>query len=95
MKIRLLRGQVVVRERYDVASKVLWTPDPNDRHTKTHTGEVLAMGPPIRGIDPGFVVGDVVQFHFEHNREAWTRPWPLDGEMAIWVPQSCVDAVWE
>jgi co-chaperonin GroES (HSP10) len=99
MKVRLMRGQVVVRE---VAPQpgALWTPDPAPRAVRTHTGKVVAVGPPAltrRGVPvrTGISIGDTVQFHFEHHQEAHTRVWPEDGEMAIWIPAHCVDGVWE
>jgi hypothetical protein len=65
----------------------------------THTGRVLALGPPARTkagaeVAHGFTVGDLVQYHFVHNQAAATMPW-VDGEPATWVPQECVDGVWE
>lgn len=100
MKVRLLPGQVVVRELHPDASGVLWTPKPGPRETKTHTGRVLALGPPARlnGTGPevphGFQVGDVVQYHLTHLEKLATNPWPPDGEPATWVPQQNVDFVW-
>jgi diadenosine tetraphosphatase ApaH/serine/threonine PP2A family protein phosphatase len=71
----------------------------NPRVQGTHRGVVLGIGAPaqVNGHDVphGFTVGDEVQFHFEHHEGAMTRLWPDDGEMAIWLPQSSVDAVWE
>jgi hypothetical protein len=71
----------------------------NPRETKTHTGVVLGMGAPslTKGgaeVPQGFVVGDVVQYHFEHHQAAATRVW-TDGKLAHVVPQWCVDAVWD
>lgn len=104
--IRPMRGQVVVREIAEKAAG-LWTPDANPRHAQTHRGEVLALGPPAttprsfdgdawvggREIAHGFRVGDVVQYHFTHNHDAFTMPW-TDGGEATWLPQQNVDGVW-
>lgn len=101
MKVRLLPGQVVIREIQPEASAVLWTPELGARDVKTHTGRVLAMGPPARvngtgaEVPHGFAVGDLVQFHFVHLEKGARNPWPPDGEMAVWVPQEAVDGVWE
>jgi hypothetical protein len=98
-----MRGQVVLREIKPEVSSTLWTPEPGQRQVTTHTGRVLAMGPPARlhlksadapEVPHGFEVGAVVQFHFVHNMEAHTRMW-VDGDPAVWIPQSCIDAVWE
>lgn len=107
--IRLLRGQVVIREHlyagYDQYPSII-IPDVSTRHDKDaiarertwHRGEVLAAGPPaLHGpheVPQEFKVGDLVIFHFEHLEKSWTRPWS-DGKDATWVPQSCVDAVLE
>jgi hypothetical protein len=105
VRIRLFRGQCVVREIVDGQSSTLWTPDvrTKDRDVKTHRGVVLGLGPPAF-LDAGAAsspvvpwdcsVGDVVQYHYVHNHEAHTRPW-TDGELATWVPQMCVDGVIE
>lgn len=97
MKIRPMRGQVVVREERS-ATTTIWTPDPNKRNVKTHIGRVLALGPPARtskGVEVpyGFEVGDVVQFHFEHNESLCTNTWE-DGKPAVWIPQQDIDGVW-
>jgi hypothetical protein len=101
-----MRGQVVVRETGKASSSIIWTPDGRQRDVKTHRGVVLAVGPaPVenrRGV-PGYGVeqptglrpGDVVQYHWEHNEDAFTMPWPLDGLPASWLPQRCVDMVVE
>jgi hypothetical protein len=103
MNVRLMRGQVCVREVEQTGSSSLWTPEPGAREQKTHTGRVLTMGPPARlhlksasapEVPYGFEVGALVQFHYEHHQEAHTRTW-VDGEPATWVPQSCIDGVWE
>ncbi len=93
-----MRGQVVIQEISPQASAVLWTPAPGLRDVETHTGRVLAMGPPARTptgaeVEHGFVVGDLVQYHFTHLEEAATNTW--NGEKAVWVPQQNVDGVWE
>ena len=94
--IRLMRGQVAVRETPPEPSSILWTPTPNPREVTTHRGVVLALGAPSlingREVAWGFDVGGVVQFHFEHNEKAHTLPW-IDGGDAVWLPQRCVDAV--
>ncbi len=97
MTIRLMRGQVVIREHADRPSETIWTPERRQREITTHRGTVLAMGPPALIFDRyevpyDFDVGDVVQYHFAHHREAWTHPW-TDGKPATWVPQASVDAV--
>jgi hypothetical protein len=98
--IRLMRGQVVIREIKPTS--LLWLPDERPREVKTHRGVVLGMGPPARLVDRSgapevpwdFAAGDVVQFHISINQEAHTRPW-VDGEPAMWLPQNAVDGVWE
>ena len=47
MHVRLMRGQVVVRELPQEHSKVLWTPEDGPRKVRTHKGRVLEMGPPM------------------------------------------------
>jgi co-chaperonin GroES (HSP10) len=99
VKIRLLPGQVVVREEASPASEKLWTPSPNPRKVTTHTGRILALGPPAlhhgHPVPHEYQVGDLVQFHFNHLEELLTNDWPLDGKPAIWLPQKDIDAVWE
>ena len=104
--IRPMRGQVVVRELHE--AHFLWTPDPNPRQVKTHRGQVIAMGAPaltpksfdgerwVGGVEipHGFREGDIVQFHWSHNAEAFTMAWQ-DGEPASWLPQANIDAVLE
>ena len=104
--IRLMRGQVVVRELEEKSP--IWRPDPSPRQVKTHRGEVLALGKPAQvqhydtetqrstfhEIPHGFKVGDVVQFHFEHHQEGWTVMWE-DGKKATYLAQHNVDAVIE
>ncbi len=110
MKIRLLRGMVVIREhlKADVEKySHIIIPDvwsTNDRHAvaksrKWHRGTVLAKGAPAltKGgaeVAHGFDVGDTVLFHWVNHEEGFTRPWE-DGELACWVPQVAVDAVVE
>jgi hypothetical protein len=105
--IRLMRGQVVVRELFE--RYAVWMPDDGPRKMKTHRGVVLAMGEPARNprvfdgekwvggveVEYGFEVGAIVQYHFTHHQEAWTMPWPLDGKPATWLPQINIDAVIE
>lgn len=95
---RPARGQAVIREIKQKYS--IFTPDSNPRSVKTHKGEVVALGPPalIYGrieVPWGFDVGAVVQYHFIHNEAAHTRVWPPTGVTATWVPQSCIDFVWD
>jgi len=104
MNIRPMRGQVVVREVEVSPSGALWTPTPGARQVKTHTGRVLALGPPARltehpgspEVPHGFVVGDLVQYHFGAvgTQEARTRAWS-DGKPATWLTQAEIDGVWE
>jgi hypothetical protein len=100
MKIRLMRGQCVVRE-IDRGSDTIWTPEEkNQRSVRTHSGRVLGLGAPAltkRGAEVpwGFDVGALVQFHYVHHREAHTRDWPEDGKLAVWIPQVALDAVWD
>jgi hypothetical protein len=96
-RVRLMRGQVVVRELDAPASARLWTPAPGARQTTTHRGIVLGIGPhPAPGASHGFEVGDVVQYHFGAvgTAKARTRSW-TDGEPATWLTWEEVDAVWE
>jgi co-chaperonin GroES (HSP10) len=98
--IRLMRGQVAVREIYERGSNTLWTPTPTDgRNMKTHRGIVLGVGAPALmygkvEVPLDFQVGDIIQYHFNHHKEAATIPWS-DGEPATWIPQESVDAVIE
>lgn len=103
-RVRLMRGQVVVRELNAKPSSALWTPEQGPRQVKTHCGIVLGLGPPARltesptspEVPHGFEVGDVVQFHFGAmgTQVARTRVW-TDGKPATWLTQAEVDAVWE
>lgn len=110
MKIRLLRGQVVVREDLKAGTeqyKHIVVPDVSSKHDRDavargrswHKGVVLAMGAAAmtkKGVEvpPDFKIGDTVLFHWDHHERSWTRPW-ADGEPAAWMPQHCVDAVVE
>ena len=104
MKIRLMRGQVVVREETPPASAMLWTPEQGPRQTRTHRGVVLGLGPPSRltehpdspEVAHGFEVGDLVQYHFGTmgTQDARTRAW-VDGKPATWLTQAEIDGVWE
>ena len=110
MNIRLLRGQVVIREDRKADTRhytQLIVPDVSTAHDKDaiararkwHRGKVLAVGSPVltrkgHEVPHGFGVGDDVLFHWEHYEAGFTRPW-VDGELACWVPQMCVDAVVE
>lgn len=96
--MRLLRGRVVVRELHEKHGP-LWTPRPGGRDIKTHRGVVLGLGPPAltkRGheVPHGFVVGDVVGFHFLHNESMATNLW-TDGKEALWMAQNEIDWVLE
>ncbi len=95
--IRLMRGQVVIRETKTPPSEVVWTPEEKARSVKIHRGRVLAMGPPAEmpsgaPVPHGFDVGDVVLYTWTHNEKAFTMPW-VDGENASWIPQVNVQAV--
>ena len=108
MNVRPLRGQVVVREVNpndplgDAEAKGrLWTPDivHGDRGRRIHLGEVIALGAPALVGDTevtfGFDVGARVYYSFNHLEKLTTRPWPIDGKDATWVPQQSVHAVYE
>jgi co-chaperonin GroES (HSP10) len=106
----VLRGRVVIREdlnadhrhvQHIIVPSASTRDNPNAvAEARTwHRGRVLALGPPMltkRGAEVayGFSVGDEVFFHFEHYERNATQRWE-DGEMAVWVPQSCVDGVVE
>jgi co-chaperonin GroES (HSP10) len=110
MRVRLLRGQVVIRENLRGAAdhlKHIIVPDVFTTHNPDavqeartwHRGRVLAMGAPMltptgAEVPHGFEVGDEVIFHWAHHEKSWTREW-VDGEPAAWVPQWAVDAVVE
>ncbi len=96
--IRPMRGQVVIREIPPQPSAQLWTPDPNPRQVTTHTGRVLALGPPARTaggaeVPYGFGVGDLVLYRFTFLEKLSTNTW--EDQPAHWVPQVDVTAVWE
>lgn len=100
MKIRLLPGQVVVRELLDRGTIIV--PVTSEKlirsEARSHRGVVLAMGSPAKtpsGIEipKGFSVGDIVYFHWIHNESKFTRPWPPDALDACWIPQEAIDAV--
>ena len=96
--IRPMRGQVVIEEIPQAPSARLWTPDPSARQVTTHTGRVLAFGPPARTpggaeVPHGFGVGDLVQYHYEFLEKLATNEW--GGVKAVWIPQQDVDGVWE
>jgi hypothetical protein len=97
MRIRFLRGQIVVRECTHDQRGPLWLPRPDEYKVKIHRGIVLGMGPSrLRGdleIPHGFEVGDEVLYIFTHLKDGWTLPWPLDGEPATWLPVENVQAV--
>jgi co-chaperonin GroES (HSP10) len=99
--IRLLRGQVVVRELTERRYGPIIIPDSAQdsahKESTSHRGTVLAMGAPATmpngvEVDPGYTVGDTVQFHWEHNEVNYTGPWE-DGKFACWLSQHCIDAV--
>lgn len=98
MRVRLLRGQIVVREVHG-GSRLLWTPRAGRRQIHTHLGLVLGIGPgaELGGVAQpvAFAVGDIVGWHWEHNEDAFTLEWPEDGRLAIWIPHRCVDYVCE
>lgn len=103
MSIRPLRGRVVIREIKDAQYRhypSIVIPDTamaNERSRMTHTGTVLAVGPPVQtslghDIPHGFEAGDVVQFHFEGTEKGRITKWE-DGEDALVMAQREVDAV--
>lgn len=104
-ELRIPRGAVVVREMLahgysEFPSLVIPGRDKqvSARDRKSHVGVVIAMGPHRQTkkgveVDPGFVVGDVVTWHWETHEKSWTRPWPPDGEDACWLPTDCIDGV--
>lgn len=100
-KIRLLRGQVVIREDVHADTshfKSIVVPYmTNGRDKPWHRGRVLQVGPPAltsKGAEVPyeFGVGDEVIYHFNHHQKAWTRPW-VDGKDATWIPQQLVSGV--
>lgn len=100
--IRLLRGQVVIREQHDNISPLILTVGKR-RGQEGRTGTVLAMGPPSYFDYSGrcvevpylFDVGDRVVFAWVSNPDHYTLPWPIDGLEAAWVPQGAVLGVLE
>jgi hypothetical protein len=94
--IRLLRGQVVIREEHDRISTILWTAGQR-RGKEARIGVVLAMGPPsfydysgrCVEVPYGFAVGDRVVFAWVSNPDQFTLPW-IDGKPAAWIPQGAV-----
>lgn len=106
MKVRILRGQCVIREDLKADFRMymhivvpsMKGPEDTARSREWHIGTVLAYGEPsqvaYRDVPWGFSVGARVIFHWEHNEKAWTRKW-IDGEPACWVPQYAIDAVVE
>lgn len=106
-RIRLMRGQVVIREDFTPhthAGSILIpgisnidNPNAVARRRTWHIGEVLGIGKPAldkwnHEVPYGFDVGDRVIFHFIHNEDAHTRDWS-DGKRAVWIPQMAVDCV--
>ena len=95
-RVRIPRGQVVVRETRQQYSIIV--PVEGPREVKTHRGYVLAMGPPAQvsghDVPHGFAVGDEVIFHWEKSEKAFTRAW-IDGEDACWMMQHEIDGVIE
>jgi hypothetical protein len=104
MNIRLMRGQVVVRELDAPPCAVLWTPEQGPRQIHTHRGIVLGLGLPARltehpnspEVPHGFDIGATIQFHFgaAGTQASRTRAW-TDGMPAIWLTQAEIDGVWE
>lgn len=96
--MRVLRGRIVVRID-DEPSRILHVVRGDDRDTKIHRGEVLAVGPGAftrKGVEVPLdvEVGAKVFFHFEESQRGRTAPW-VDGIDAIWLAQREVDAVVE
>jgi co-chaperonin GroES (HSP10) len=95
--IRPLRGRVVIREDKRLSSIILH-PDENPREQKTHRGEVIALGEPFMlpsgALIPWpFVVGDVVQYHFEAAERGRTTEWGDAGVVCVMAARE-VDCVW-
>jgi co-chaperonin GroES (HSP10) len=103
--VRLLRGQVVVREESGHYSSVhgLWTPPGERKKEEARIGTVLALGPPAfldysgRCVEVPYLfdVGDRIVFAWVSNPFHFTLPWPPDGKPASWVPQGAVLGVLE
>lgn len=106
--IRITRGWVVVREEKRRSSVIIDPGVASPREIVTHRGVVLAMGNPaiLHGtladhetpadheVPHGFVVGDMVQFHFAGHEGGRTHEWE-DGKPAVWLAQHEIDAVIE
>jgi co-chaperonin GroES (HSP10) len=103
--IRLLRGQVVIREDKSVHRRYgsIIVPERQGRDPENwHVGTVLGHGPPAFLNDKpdsptvpfDFVVGDRVFFSWDHNEREHTKEWE-DGKAACWIPQKLVHAVLE
>lgn len=93
--IRPMRGQVILRE--ERTEGLLWTPTPGPRAESTHTGRVLALGPPARTeggaeVPHEYQVGDLVEYFWTHLEEKHTHEW--EGQKAVWIPQSNISGVW-
>lgn len=96
--IRPMRGQVVIQEIPPQPSAHLWTPTPKPREVTTHTGRVLALGPPALTpggveVEHGYSVGDLVLYRFTFLEKVSANTW--EGTPAHWIPQVDVVAVWE
>lgn len=92
MRVRVLRGRVVIRESEPPQVGRIVVPqnyyDKHRRETKSHRGTVLALGAPQRtrkGVEvpPGFAVGDTVHYVFAlaGSEEFRTIVW-VDGKRA-------------
>ena len=107
MKLRLLRGRVVIREDRQHSS-IIHVVDNDPRATVTHRGEVLAVGPPVETehYDPKtqrstfhevplhYAVGDTVQYHFEATEAGRTMTWG-EWEGVLVMAQREIDGVVE
>ena len=107
MKLRLLRGRILIREDRRHSSIII-APTGDPRATVTHRGEVLAVGPPVetQHYDPAtrrstfhevplhYKVGDFVQFHFEATEKGRTMTWG-EWEGVLCMAQREIDAVLE
>jgi len=111
MSVRLLRGQVVIRER-ERASETIWTPAEHASKVRTHRGTVLALGPPALRSSMRWDATErewiFRQIEVPHGFAAGDeviyqfvhhqQNWTrewVDGKPATWVPQEAVDAVIE
>lgn len=111
MNIRLMRGQVVVREELNADTAHLThiivpgvsnsdLNDAIDRNRTWHRGKVLAMGPPSRTRKGRAEVphGFVVGDTVLFHWEHHEKSFTrewIDGEPAAWLSQRCIDAVCE